>query len=161
MGKNFSGFDGKITSIAPSQANPDVIFIGTTNGEVWVTTEGGGQDSWTRINNTGLPLRYITDIEPSLNDENICFVTLSGYNSDHVYKTSDLGKTWVNLSNSLPNVPTNCMSIHPDDEKILFVGTDVGVFCTYNGGVSWLPLGVGFPTTSVMDMQFYMGNPVN
>ncbi|MBK9250316.1 MAG: hypothetical protein IPM69_19955 [Ignavibacteria bacterium] len=34
------------------------------------------------------------------------------------------------------------------------------MFCTYNGGVSWLPLGVGFPTTSVMDMQFYMGNPV-
>ncbi|MFN8359796.1 MAG: T9SS type A sorting domain-containing protein [Candidatus Kapaibacterium sp.] len=151
---------GKITAIAPSQANPDVIYVGTTNGEVWVTTEGGGDAaSWTLINNN-LPKRYITDIEPSINDEKVCFVTLSGYNSDHVYKTSNLGKTWTNISKTLPNTPTNCMAIHPDDEKILFVGTDVGVYCTYTGGESWIPLGTGFPSTSVMDMQFYTGSPI-
>lgn len=153
-------FGGKISAIAASQANPDVIYVGTTNGEVWVTTVGGGDAaSWTLINNN-LPKRYITDIEPSINDENICFVTLSGYNSDHVYKTINLGKTWTNISSTLPNTPTNCMAIHPDDEKILFVGTDVGVYCTYTGGESWIPLGTGFPTTSVMDMQFYTGSPV-
>lgn len=151
-----------MSAIAVSLVNPEIIFIGYENGRLMVTTTAGGtsSSSWTTINTNGLPTRAITDIELSQNDENIAFVTLSGYNTDHVYKTTDLGKTWKNIGKSLPNTPTNCITIHPDDEKILFVGTDVGVFCTYNGGDSWIPLGTGFPTTSIMDMQFYTGSPV-
>lgn len=104
-----------------------------------VTNQGGGQevDAWTVINTNGLPNRYISDIEPSVNDEKVCFVTLSGFNSSHVFKTTDLGKTWKNIRKNLPDIPTNCLTIHPDDENILFVGTDIGVYGTYNGGKSW------------------------
>jgi photosystem II stability/assembly factor-like uncharacterized protein len=150
-----------ISMVAASQVNSDIIYVGSQRGELMVTTQGGGQetDAWTMINTNGLPNRYISDIEPSVNDEKVCFVTLSGFNSAHVFKTTDLGKTWKNIGKNLPDIPTNCLTIHPDDENILFVGTDIGVYGTYNGGESWFPLGTGFPNTSVVDIQFYTGNP--
>lgn len=151
----------RISMVAASQANPDIIYIGSERGELLVTNQGGGQeaDAWMTVNTNGLPTRYVSDIEPSANDENTCYVTLSGFSSAHVFKTTDLGKTWKDIGKNLPDVPTNCLAIHPDDEKIIFVGTDIGVYGTYNGGESWFPLGTGFPSTSVMDLQFYTGTP--
>ncbi|MBK9250315.1 MAG: T9SS type A sorting domain-containing protein [Ignavibacteria bacterium] len=151
----------RISMIAASQVNPDIIYIGSERGELLVTNQGGGQeaDAWITINTNGLPTRYVSDIEPSPNTENTCYITLSGFNSAHVFKTTDLGKTWKDIGKNLPDVPTNCLALHPDDENIMFVGTDIGVYGSYNGGESWFPLGTGFPNTSVMDLQFYTGTP--
>ncbi len=150
----------KISAIAVSQQDPDVLYIGSQSGELLVTKNGGGKESenWTYISNNGLPNRFVTDIEPSLISGTTAYVTLSGFNSAHVFKTDDLGQTWQDIGKNLPDVPTNCITIHPDDEKILFVGTDIGVYGTYDGGVSWFPLGTGFPSTSIIDMQVYKGS---
>ena len=150
----------KISAISSSILDPDVIYIGSQGGEVLVTQTGGGTKptSWTAINKNGLPNRYISDVEASLVEEKTAYITLSGFNSAHVFKTTDLGKSWTDIGKNLPDVPTNCIAIHPDDEKILFVGTDIGVYGTYDGGISWFPLGTGFPSTSVIDIQFYLGS---
>lgn len=150
----------KISAVAPSSANPDIIYIGSQGGELLVTTTGGGTkaSNWTSVSQNGLPNRYVTDIEPSPNDENTAYVTLSGFSAAHVFKTTNLGQTWQDIGKNLPDVPTNTIAIHPEDEKILFVGTDIGVYGTYDGGTSWFPLGTGFPSTAVIDMQFYIGS---
>lgn len=151
----------KISAIAVSQPNPDIFYIGSQRGELLISKNGGGRDekNWTAINNNGLPNRFVSDIEPSLVNPNTAYVTLSGFNSAHVFKTVDAGSSWIDIGKNLPDVPTNCIAIHPNDENILFVGTDIGVYSTYDGGKSWFPLGTGFPSTAIIDMQFYLGPP--
>lgn len=145
-------FKGKISTIAVSSVDPAIIFIGTDRGEVAVTTEGG--ENWTVL--SGLPARFVSRIATSYNDANTAYVSLSGFRAAHVYKTTDLGKTWSDIGKGLPDVPVNTLVVHPDDEKKIFIGTDIGVFATYNGGESWFPFGVGFPSTMAIKLEFYM-----
>lgn len=145
-------YGGKITAIGVSSVDPAVIYTGTTRGELAVTNEGGGV--WTNI--TGLPARFVSDIVPSYNDLNTAYVALSGFRAAHVYKTTDLGKNWTDIGKGLPDVPVNALVIHPDNENIIFIGTDVGVFGTYDGGQTWFPFGTGLPSTMIIDLEFYM-----
>ena len=145
-------YGGKITAIAVSPVDPAVIYTGTARGEIAVSNEGGG--IWTNI--TGLPARFVSDIVPSYNDLNTAYVALSGFRAAHVYKTTDLGKNWTDIGKGLPDVPVNALVIHPDNESIIFIGTDIGVFGTYNGGQTWFPFGTGLPSTMIIDLEFYM-----
>lgn len=145
-------YGGKISAIGVSPVDPAIIYIGTARGEIAVTTEGGG--TWTNI--AGLPARFVSDIAPSYNDANTAYISLSGFRTAHVYKTTNLGKTWTDIGKGLPDVPVNALAIHPDDEKKIFIGTDIGVFATYDGGASWFPFGVGFPSTMAIELEFYM-----
>ncbi len=147
-----------ISAVGISPADPDAstIWIGGS-GELFVTSSGGGTkpEDWTEVTYNGIPNRFVSDIECSRVDKNTAFVTFSGFNSSHVYKTTDLGKTWKDIGKGLPDVPCNSLIMHPDDENIIFVGTDFGVYVTYNGGETWAPYGIGLPNSMVVDMMFY------
>lgn len=152
---NVTGTGGYITAIGISKSNGSVIYTGSSSGSVYVTTNNGTE--WTRVS-TGLPQRYITDIAVHYADPAIAYVTFSGFGTPHVFRTTDYGTSWVSVSGSgslsLPDVPTNSIVINPANPQRLYVGTDVGVFFSYDGGVSWEVNNEGMGNVTVADLQF-------
>ncbi len=144
-------------AIAVSHVNAYVIWAGTQVGELFVCRDAAekGDESWEEVSSNGLVNRYLTDIETSYENAGTAYVTFSGYGAGHVFKTTDFGKSWENIGKSLPDAPCNAIAIHPENENILFVATDVGVFATYDGGNSWLPYGRGLPRSPVTDLSFH------
>ncbi len=138
---------GTITTVDVSKSNPNVIYCGTDDANVWVTTNGGG--NWTKINN-GLPYRWVTRVTVHPDSANICYVTLSGYKVDslgaHIYRTTNYGSSWVSIKGNLPDAPINDVIIDPVYHNTLYIGTDIAVMYTTNLGANWDVLGTGFPT---------------
>ncbi len=142
---------GTITTISVSPLDNEIIFVGTDDGKAWVTQNGGS--SWTDIS-TGVPNRWVTKILASRVDPNTVYLTLSGYrfgeDVGHVYKSTDLGNNWLNISASLPDIPVN--DIEKDRFGNLFLGTDIGVLASNDEGVTWNPLGENMPSVVVSDL---------
>ena len=138
---------GTITTVDVSKSNPDVIYCGTDDANVWVTTNGG--TNWNIIN-SGLPRRWVTRVAVHPDSSNVCYVTLSGYKVDstgsHIYKTSNYGANWVSIGGNLPDAPINDVLIDPNDTKTLFIATDVSVMYTNNTGANWFVLSTGIPS---------------
>jgi photosystem II stability/assembly factor-like uncharacterized protein len=119
-------------------------------------------DDWSWTRGRGLPDRPITQIAVDRSNYRTAYVAVAGFNPStrhnpgHLFKTTDAGKRWENISGNLPDVPVNTVVLDPSYEDTLYVGTDVGAFVTYNEGRRWSRLGGGFPNVSVW--QFDM-NP--
>jgi photosystem II stability/assembly factor-like uncharacterized protein len=147
---------GTITTIDVPRANTDVIYVGTDDGYVWVTTDVGG--NW-NLRNSGLPNRWVTRVAVQQNNPAVAYVTLSGYKdglSDaHVYRTDDYGVSWTGIEGNLPDVPVNDIIIDPHDNNILCLGTDVGVFVSEDLGVNWTLLDDNIPIVQVTDIDFH------
>lgn len=143
-----------ISTIAESPINANYLYVGTSDGNVWKTNNGGS--TWDNI--TGLlPDRYITAVKASpVNQDNI-FVTISGYKyneyAPHVFKSTDNGTSWIDISGNLPQIAVNDIVVDPSNENILVVGTDGGVYATINGGVQWDRVGVNMPVVPVYDVE--------
>lgn len=141
-----------ISTVVIAKGDARVIYAGCTNGRVQVTTNNG--TSW-NLRNTGLPNLYATRIAIKNNSPATAFVTFSGYtNGSKVYKTTDYGVSWTNISGNLPNIPVNCIFIHPDNENYLYIGTDLGVFATTNGGTNWVQEVNGMANVPVLDLDY-------
>ena len=117
----------RIDEIGLSKSDADRIYI-SDGSDLFRTNDGGG--SWIQIDNNGLPNQTITYILVNPNNENIVWVTLSGYISgEKVYKTLDGGDNWINISYSLPNVPVNCIELDKGSTlETIYIGTDLGVW---------------------------------
>ena len=139
--------DNRILTIAVSPSDKDLIFVSTvdfllSNAPTVAKTTDGGQ-TWEEI--TGLPDRNASDIAFDPIDDQIVYITFSGFFTDHVYKTTDGGLTWNSISNGLPDVPTNTIVVDPLDGNIIYVGNDLGVYCSTDGGNSWELFSGGLP----------------
>jgi len=138
---------GTITTVDVSKSNPNVIYCGTDDANVWVTTNSG--TNWIKIN-TGLPYNWVTRVAVPNDSANVCYVTLSGYKVDslgiHVFRTSNYGSSWVPISGNLPNAPANDIVIDPQLIGTLYLATDVGVMVTTNYGTNWSLLATGIPS---------------
>ena len=145
-----------ISSIEPSKTNEVNWFVGTSNGELYYGSENqtGGVD-WVRVGNGQVPQRFITDIETSPNTEELLYVTLSGFGTEHIYRSSDNGTSWASINNNLPDVPVNQIEIDKENENIIYLATDIGVFVTYNQGGTWLPFGRNLPRVQVSDLEIH------
>jgi photosystem II stability/assembly factor-like uncharacterized protein len=144
-------FEGRISAIAPAASDPDVVYLGTSNGEVYRTEDGG--QSWSQIN-LGVPNRFIRDLVVDPLDAQRAFLTVSGFGTVHVLRTTDGGGVWQSVSGNLPDVPVNAIVQDPVEPSTLFIGTDVGVFGTYDAGVTWSALTDGLPNVAVFDLAY-------
>ncbi len=148
--------DGSLTTIAVSPHNPDVIWTGSNDGYVQITTNGGG--AWFDLSGT-LPQRWVTSVRVDPFAEEVAYVTISGFRWNEylprVYRTSDYGATWDPISGNLPDAPINDLIADPDRPGRLFVASDVGVYETADGGITWTPFGEDLPnvvtTTLALD----------
>ncbi|MEZ4778941.1 MAG: T9SS type A sorting domain-containing protein [Flavobacteriaceae bacterium] len=145
---------GTIISIDVSTLDSNRIIVGTDDGNVWITQDGGA--NWTHVSSS-LPNRWVTKVLASRLDANKFYVTFSGYrygaDEGHVYATNNNGNSWVDISVSLPDIPVN--DIVQDMDGKLFLATDIGVFGSGNGGSLWEPIANGMPTVVVTDMHIH------
>ena len=146
---------GTLTAIAPSYNNLDVIYTGSDDGNVQITRDGG--TTWENIS-AGLPDRYITSIAISPSNDNVAYVTFSGFSllddTPHVYRTFNGGLTWDDRSANLPDIPVNDIIITAD-ESLLLVATDLNLWYSPNGGFSWNILGDNLPLTVIRDLKLH------
>ncbi len=142
-----------VSAIGPSPVDDNYCYAGLENGGLWRTTDAGTK--WANVSLNGLPKRFVRDVVPSAVEAKTAWVCYSGYGTGHVYQTLDAGATWKDVSTTLPDIPVNALCVNPENEKVMFAGTDIGVFATFNGGQSWFPYGKGLPRAPVLDMKIY------
>lgn len=149
-----------IVSIAPSPAQRGVIWVGTDDGNIQVTRDAG--HSWS--NRAGsLPDSpagaWIPHIEPSPHSGAAAFAVLDNHrNNDlqtYIYSTLDFGETWARLSTEGIRGYALCIEQDPVEPRLLFAGTEFGLFLSLDGGGSWIHWTSGVPTTSVMDLAIH------
>ena len=147
---------GTVTTIGQSPLNPDVIWAGTDDSRVWVTSNGGG--SWTLVSED-LPERWCTRVSPDVFNPAAAYATFSGYSVDdhqpHIFKTDDYGANWVDISGDLMDIPVNDILPDPDYPGRLYVGTDFGVYYSIDGGSQWRVLGDDHPICPVFDIDIH------
>lgn len=147
---------GTVTTIAVAPTNSTHILAGTDDANVWITTNNG--TNWTKVSTT-LPYRWITRVAFDPANENIAYVTYNGLKwndpQPHVFRTSDKGQTWADISSNLPDAPVNAFAIDPLRTNVLFVGSDVGAYYSTNTGQSWAFIGSGLPMVSVYDFKIH------
>ena len=147
---------GTVTTIDVAPTNSDVIYAGTDDSHVWVTTDNG--TNWTDISGT-LPYRWVTRVKVDPNNENNVYVTFSGLRwhdpQSHVFKSTNMGVEWTDISSNLPDAPVNAFAVDNNDPDRLYLGSDVGAFMSFNGGLSWQPIADGLPVVSVYDMKIH------
>lgn len=149
---------GQTTSIAESKLDPNMLWVGTDDGLIHLTTNGG--TSWTKFDNLpGVPaMSYVHQIIASLHDKNTAYVCFNHHRygdfKPYVLKTTDAGKTWKPIQSNLP-ARGSVYSIAEDhvDRNLLFAGTEFGVFFSNSGGASWIQLKAGIPTIAVRDIE--------
>jgi photosystem II stability/assembly factor-like uncharacterized protein len=147
---------GTISTIDASTSNANVVYVGTDDGKVQVTTNGG--TLWNDVTGT-LPRRWVTRVTVDPDSAQVCYVTLSGYLEyqfqAHIYRTSNFGQTWIPIGGNLPNIPLNDVVVDPEPRRRLFVASDAGVLFSTNMGADWFILGNGLPAVPVHDLAFH------
>jgi len=144
-----------IISVAPSAVTRGVLWIGTDDGRVQVTRDGGG--TWTSVegNIKGVPVNsWIPHIEPSKFDAATAFVIFDDHRrsnwTPYVFRTTDFGKSWTNLATSAVRGYALDLEQDPVDANLLFLGTEFGLFVSLDGGKGWMQWKHGLPTVSTM-----------
>ena len=149
---------GTIFAVAESPLRKDLIWVGTDDGLVHVTRDGG--KTWSNVTAAmkGLPeWATISIVEPSRFDEATAYVTVDAHRLDdmrpYLFKTSDYGKTWTRLDGKLAqDVYLHSVREDPARRGLLYAGTERGVVFSSDDGATWLPLQLNLPTVAVHDV---------
>jgi photosystem II stability/assembly factor-like uncharacterized protein len=147
---------GSISAIAPSPHDAKEIWVGTDDGLIQFTRDGGTH--WSEVTPKNVaPWTKIAAIDPSVLKDGVVYVAVDGHRRDdfepHVFRTTDYGKTWQSISGDLP--PTHFVSVvraDPVRSGLLYAGTDAGAFVSFDDGAHWSPLGRNLPNAWVNDL---------
>ena len=145
----FGGSD-VLSAIGVGRSNTGIIYTGSAQGRAMVSLNGGS--NWTQITN-GLPARFIKSIVVSPTNSNVAYLSVSGFDSGHIFKTINAGGNWTDISGNLPNIPTNSLLIDPNDPATLYAGTDIGVFRSTTDGTTWETFNNGMPPVIVTELD--------
>jgi hypothetical protein len=157
---NVDALRHQITTLSESPIEKNILYVGTTDGQVWNSLDGG--TTWNKIN-SGLPMRYVSSIKASPSFKNKVYVTLTGYrdndNKGHIFMSENNGVVWKDISSNLPPLAINDVLIYPDgSDQILFVATDGGIYISTNAGSNWDRLGDNMPFIPVYDLEYNIAN---
>lgn len=148
--KEFLNVNEFITTIAIAYKKPELMYVSTISGKVLVTKN---IEMFNEVQNNGLVNRIANQIVTSPFEIETAYICFSGFGVPHLFKTTNAGDSWTNVSGNLPDVPINDLLINPDDKNNLFIATDVGVFATYNDGQTWFPYGRNLPNTPCLALD--------
>jgi uncharacterized repeat protein (TIGR01451 family) len=137
------------------------VYTGSLDGLVYISTDAQVNDSptWTRLDNGKLPKRPVTQFAVDPSNYRIAYAAYAGFNAaspsrpGHVFKTTDGGQSWTNISGNLPDSPVNSIILDPAYANTLYAGTDVGPFASFDGGITWSALGTGFPIVAIWQLD--------
>jgi len=151
-----------VSAVAIAPGNSDVIWAGHEDGSVYATLNGTDPSPfWRRMDegSPGLPNRCCTRITISPDNANRVYVTFGGFSSGNVWRTTDGGTRWTDISGNLPQAPVSSLIIHPHVGNYLYLGTEVGVFASMDDGTSWSPSNDG-PANVAVDELFWLGEKI-
>jgi len=146
-----------ITTLSESPLKFGVLYVGTDDGRVHVTRDGGL--SWSEIVN-GLPRgKWVSRVAASKFQPGTVYLAQNGKMDNDfqawLWKSDDYGATWTDISANIPGGPLNVVYEDPDKAGVLYVGTDLGVYCSEDNGGKWEVLGGGLPLTFVHDLKIH------
>jgi photosystem II stability/assembly factor-like uncharacterized protein len=152
-------FHCTIISIAESPRDPNVIWAGTDDGNVQITRDGG--KTWTNVvaNIKGAPASgWVSSINASNRDAGTAYVSVDQHRlndfAPYAFVTTDYGKTWRKISNGLRGYVHIVME-DPKEPNLLYAGTELGIFASFDAGASWTDLRLGLPPLAVVDMKVH------
>jgi len=155
--------NSNINTIAVAPGNSDIVWVGHNNGDVYVTTDGTAVNpTWTKVdgNAVALPGRTATRVVVDPGNSNIAYASFGGFNSNNVWRTTDLGASWTQVTGSggtaLPAAPVYALAIHPTNTSWIYAGTEVGIFASVDSGATWAVPHDG-PANVSVDELFWMG----
>ena len=142
----------------------EAVYTGSLDGQVYVSADAqvNANTTWTQLDPkvNVLPNRPIAQIAVDRSDYRTAYLAYDGFsdatpkNPGHVFKTTDGGQSWTDISGNLPDTSVNSVILDPSYPNTLYVGTDAGSFVTYNGGTDWSALGTGgIPNVGVWQLD--------
>jgi photosystem II stability/assembly factor-like uncharacterized protein len=155
--------DVRISAVAVSPVSSNVIVVGHNNGDIYRTVTGTfptGNSG--KIDTAALPNRFVTRllIDYTRPTNNWIYATFGGFSADNIYRTTDNGATWTDVSGTgvtgLPSVPVRSLVYHPRNPNLLFAGTEIGIFTSDDAGATWTVPQNGPANVSVDDL-FWLG----
>jgi hypothetical protein len=158
VAKNQStSFYGNIVALAESPKKEGLIYVGTDDGLIQATSDGGA--NWTKYEKfAGVPeMTYVSRLAASYHDANTLYAAFDNHKNEdfkpYLMKSGDAGKTWTSIAGDLPeNGPVLAFVEDPVNRHLLFAGTEFGAFFSIDGGGHWVRLKGGLPTIAVRDM---------
>ncbi|HEY1337474.1 MAG TPA: hypothetical protein VGF59_08185 [Bryobacteraceae bacterium] len=151
-----------ITAIAESPVKAGILWVGTDDGNVQMSRDGG--KTWTNVvsHMTGAPKGgYVSRIEPSHKEEGTAYVTFDNHRSAdygiYIYETKNYGDSFVKITNGIPPEAGTVHVVREDpvNANLLFAGTEFGAFASFDRGANWHRMKNGLPTVPVFDIQIH------
>jgi photosystem II stability/assembly factor-like uncharacterized protein len=145
-----------IFSVAESPVQKDLIWVGTDDGLVHLTRDGG--KLWTNVTPREMPeWSMVSLLDPSPHDAAAAYIAVDRHKFDdlhpYIYKTSDFGKSWMRITAGLPeDAYVHAVREDPKKRGLLYAGTEIGVFVSFDDGGRWLPLQLNLPVTPIHDL---------
>ncbi|MDN3618364.1 glycosyl hydrolase [Polaribacter undariae] len=145
---------GTLTSISESPFQFGLIYTGSDDGLLHVSKNGGG--SWTKISENLPKDLWVSRVIASKFKKERVYATLNGYRFDdftpYVYMSDDYGQTWKNIGNTIPTAAVNVIKEDSENENIVYLGTDNGLYISFNNGTSWEAFSKNLPNVAVHDL---------
>ncbi|HWO89513.1 MAG TPA: hypothetical protein VNL98_10225, partial [Gemmatimonadales bacterium] len=149
---------GTITTVSESRLRPGILWVGTDDGNVWLTRNDGA--TWENLTGrfTGVPRNtYVSRVEASPFDSATVYVTFDGHRSDdfrpYVFVSNDFGRTFRSISAGIPqNEYVHVIREHPRRRGLLFLGTELAAYVSLDAGATWQRLMTGMPPVPVHDL---------
>jgi photosystem II stability/assembly factor-like uncharacterized protein len=148
-----------IFTVAESPVQKGLIWAGADDGLVHLTRDGGGR--WENVTPKIAPeWIQINSIEASPFEAGTAYVAATLYKFDDnrpfLYKTTDFGKTWKQITDGIPNTTfTRCIREDPNKKDLLYAGTETGIYVSFNGGDKWQSLQLNLPVTPIADLAIH------
>ena len=150
-----------LTAVAESPLKPGHLYVGTDDGQVQISTDDGA--TWTNVTDRlpGLPeMAWINTIEVSSHDAHTAYMAINNYRNDdynnYVYKTTDGGQSWTSIVGDLPEGRVaRTLREDPRNPYLLYLGTELGLFISTNGGKNWVELKNNMPTLPFNDLVIH------
>jgi photosystem II stability/assembly factor-like uncharacterized protein len=150
---------GLIYAIAPSPLRDHLIWTGTDDGLIWLTRDEGAH--WENVTPQALtPWSKVGIIEASHFNADTAYVAIDRHRLDdykpYIYRTRDAGKSWTLIAGAIPDGSfVNVVREDPQKEGLLYAGTELGMYVSFNDGDNWQPLRLNLPVTSVRDIDVH------
>ncbi len=151
-----------IVTIGESPVQKGQIWVGTDDGNVQVTTDGG--KNWSNLikNIRGVPANsVVSHVEPSRTNAQTAYVSFERHMLDdfrpYIFKTTDGGKSWSALAGNLPaKAYVQVVREDPKNPSLIYAGTEIGLYASYSGGKEWIPLNLkNLPNVSIHDIMVH------
>ncbi len=146
---------GVIYSIGPSFKDANLLWVGSDDGLIHVTRDGGR--SWQNVTPAEMtPWSKVAQIEAGHFNTNTCYAAINRFRLDdmhpYIYRTHDGGETWQKITTGLPDQPVNSVREDPQRKGLLFAGTETGIWVSFDDGDHWQSMQLNLPATSMRDL---------